>query len=428
MRKVVGSMRTGLIQQFLLESMVFSYFAFLAGLYPSFYLSKFRPVEVLKGRLASGSRHSSLRNVLVVFQFTTSVILIIATVVIYRQMQYIMNKKMGFDKDQVMLIQGTGTLDKKMKPFKNELLKLQGVSSVAISDFLPVSGGKRNMNTFYIAGREKIDVGVGAQSWWVDPDYCKTMGISLVVGRMFSYDIASDSTGVVVNETMVRKMGLKDPIGKVIAAGWNQHIIGVVADFNFESVKTEVGPLVLHRGDWATVVAVKTRTKDIASVIKQVGSVWKNFQPQQEIRYTFLDESYARMYADVKRMGDIFTSFASLAVIIACLGLFGLSAFMAEQRAKELGIRKVLGATVGQLAGLLSKDFLRLVLIGIFIASPVAWWGMHKWLQDFVYRIDIGLWIFAVAGGVVILIAGVTISFQALKAAIANPVKSLKTE
>ena len=472
LRKVVGSLRSGLIKQFLLESLVLSYFAFvlalglafallplfnrlaathlvilwtewwlapallvgatlvgvLAGLYPSLYLSRFRPVDVLKGRLSSGSHHSGLRSVLVVFQFTTSVILIVATVVIYRQMQFIMNKKMGFDKDQVMLIQGTGTLDKRMKPFKNELLKLQGVGSVSISDFLPITGGKRNMNTFYIAGREKMDAGVGAQSWWVDPDYLTTMGMRLKEGRMFSYDIASDSTGIVVNETLVKKMGLKEPIGKVISAGWNQHIIGVVADFNFESVKQEVGPIVLHRGDWATIVAVKMKATNVASVIKQVSGVWKSFMPQQEIRYTFLDESFARMYGDVKRMGDIFTSFASLAVIIACLGLFGLSAFMAEQRAKELGIRKVLGATVGQLAGLLSKDFLKLVLIAIFIASPIAWWGMHKWLQDYsdAYRIDIGIWVFAVAGGVVVLIALLTISFQSLKAAVANPVNALK--
>jgi len=174
------------------------------------------------------------------------------------------------------------------------------------------------------------------------------------------------------------------------------------------------------------VVAVKTKAKDIASVIRQVGGVWKSFVPQQELRYAFLDESFARMYGDVKRMGDIFTSFALLAVIIACLGLFGLSAFMAEQRAKEMGIRKVLGASVGQLAGLLSKDFLKLVFISIFIASPIAWWGMHKWLQDYVYRIDIGIWVFAAAGAIVVLIALLTISFQSLKAATANPVDSLK--
>jgi putative ABC transport system permease protein len=247
---------------------------------------------------------------------------------------------------------------------------------------------------------------------------------------MFSADIASDSTAVVINETMAKKLGLKDPVGKEIYNWYNQHIIGVVADFNFESVKEEVGPLVLHRDGWATMVTVKTNTADMGSLIRKVGAVWKNFSPHQELRYGFLDESFARMYADVKRMGGIFTSFAALAIVIACLGLFGLSAFMAEQRAKELGIRKVLGATVGQLAGLLSKDFLRLVFISIFIASPIAWLGMHKWLQDFAlaYRIDIGVWIFVAAGAMVITIALLTISFQALKAAFVSPAQSLKAE
>lgn len=472
LRKVVGSMRGGLIRQFLLESLVLSYFSFvlalglaaaflplfnslaathleipwtqwwllpvmllaasvigvLAGLYPSFYLSRFRPVEVLKGRVSRGSHHSGLRSALVVFQFTTSVMLIIATVVVYRQMQFIMNKKLGFDKEQLMVIQGTGTLDKQMKPFKNELLKLPGVTSVALADFLPIAGTKRNQNQTWIAGREKIDASLGAQHWWVDPDYAKTFGMKLVAGRMFSYDMASDSTAVVVNETLVRKLGLKDPIGKEIYTWWKQRIIGVVADFNYESIKQAIDPVVLHRGDWASSIAVKAKPQDLATTIKQIGAVWKTFMPQQELRYNFLDESFARMYADVKRTGDIFTSFASLAIIIACLGLFGLSAFMAEQRAKELGIRKVLGATVGQLVRLLSSDFLRLVLIAIFIASPIAWWGMHKWLQDYeaAYRIDIGVWIFGLAGGTVILIALLTISFQALKAATANPANSLK--
>jgi putative ABC transport system permease protein len=473
LRKVVGSLRSGLIRQFLVESLVLSYFSFLlaavlavvllpvfnrladtqlaipwtqwwlapvlllgatvigvlAGLYPSLYLSRFRPVEVLKGKLSAGSHHSGLRSVLVVFQFTTSVILIVATVVVYRQMQLIMHKKMGFDKEQVMLVQGTGVLEiKKQKSFKAELLKLQGISSVTVSDFLPVSGGKRNQNTFYIAGREKMDAGISAQSWWVDPDYLTTMGIRLKEGRMFAYDVASDSTGVVVNEALVKKMGLKDPIGKVINAGWNQHIVGVIADFNYESVKQEVDPLVLHRGDWSSMVAVKVKPGNIASVISQVGGIWKGFMPQQELRYTFLDESFARMYADVKRMGDIFSSFALLAVVIACLGLFGLSAFMAEQRAKELGIRKVLGATVGQLAALLSKDFLKLVLVAIFIASPIAWWGMHRWLQDYkeAYRIPIGIGVFAAAGAIVVGIALLTVSFQSLRAAVANPVEALK--
>ena len=502
LRKVVGSRRIGLVQQFLTESLLMSCCSFvlalglawvllplfnqltatklsipwtewwlvpvlllaatvvglLAGIYPSVYLSGFKPVEALKGQPShwrrlrtsgnkgrrsgevqmSGGRSgrsggrgvTGLRSVLVVFQFTTSVILIIATFVVWRQMQYIMNKKMGFDKDQVMLVQGTGVLDKQLTTFKNELLKLKEVKQVSVSDFLPIAGGKRNMNSFWKAGREKLDPRVGAQSWWVDPDYIPTMGMKMVRGRNFSAQMASDSTGVVINETMARRLGVTDPIGQLISNGGNipMHVVGVVGDFNFESVKDEIGPLVLHRGDWATVVAVKAGTGDLAALIRNVGSVWASFMPHQELRYTFLDDSFARMYADVQRTGSIFTSLAALAVIIACLGLFALSAFMAEQRRKEIGVRKVLGATVMQMAGLLSRDFIRLVGIAFLVAAPIAWWGMHQWLQGYVYRTDIGWGVFVMAGLLVMGIALATMSVQAVRAATANPASALKAE
>jgi len=474
LRKVVGSQRSGLIQQFLLESLVLSFVSFLfavvlawallplfnkmtdshmsfpwlewwlvpvvsiaatvvgvlAGLYPAVYLSRFRPVEVLKGTVARGSRGAGLRGALVVFQFTTSVVLIIATLVVYRQMQYILNRDLGYNKDQVMLIQGTGTLDKQQFTFKDELLKLPGVKAASVSDFLPVTGGKRNMNSFWKVGREKVDPRIGAQSWWVDQDYLSVMGMRLVRGRNVSEHIAGDSSAVVINQKMAEKLGVRDPIGVEINTGgsYKMHVVGVVADFNFESVKEEIVPLVLHLGHWATVVAVKTDTRDVAGLIKQVGAVWKSFMPQQELRYTFLDESFARMYGDLVRMQHMFTSLTTLAIIIACLGLFALSAYMAEQRRKEIGIRKVLGATVGQLASLLSRDFLRLVLVSIFIASPLAYWGMHKWLEDYVYRIEIGVWVFLAAAGMVVVIALATISVQAVRAALANPAMSLRSE
>ena len=475
LRKVVGSQRSGLVLQFLTESLVLSYFSFilalgmawvllplfrrltntaleipwtewwlfpgvllaatvvgvLAGLYPAVYLSRFRPVEVLKGFVGRGSRGSGLRSGLVVFQFTTSVILIIATFVVYRQVHFIMNKKMGYDKDQVMLIQGTGAMDnKKLATLKEDLLRLEGVKKVSISDELPVSGGKRNMMSYWKVGREKIDQRTSAQSWWVDPDYIATFGMKLVQGRSFIADIASDSSAIVINEAMAVKMGLKDPVGQELSFGgtFKMHVVGVVADFNYESVKDLVQPLALHLGNWATMVAVKTNTADIAGLIRKVGVVWKGFSPQQELRYNFLDEGFARMYDDVRRTGNIFTALATLAIVIASLGLFALSAFMAEQRQKEIGIRKVLGATVAQLTGLLSRDFLRLVLLSIFIASPLAYWGMHKWLQGYAYRIDIGFWVFVVAAGLVVVIALATISVQAVRAALANPVRNLRRE
>ncbi len=477
LRKVVGSQRSGLIVQFLVESLVLSYFSFLlalgmawvllpvfegitnarlqmpwaewwllpvvvsaatvvgvlAGLYPAVYLSRFRPVDVLKGSVARGSRGSGLRSALVVFQFTTSVILIIATIVVYRQVHFIMNKKMGYDKDQVMLIQGTGSMaNTKLASLKTTLLGLEGVKKVSISDMLPVSGGKRNMMSYWRVGREKLDQRVTAQSWWVDDDYIATFGMKLVRGRSFSANMASDSSAVVINEAMVARLGLKDPVGTELSYGdsarFKMRIVGVVADFNYESVKDVVQPLALHLGNWATMVAVKTNTADMAGLIKKVGAVWKTFSPQQELRYNFLDESFARMYDDVRRTGNIFTALATLAIVIASLGLFALSAFMAEQRQKEVGIRKVLGATVAQLTGLLSRDFLRLVLLSIFIASPLAYWGMHKWLEGYAYRAPISGWIFVLAGLLVAAIALLTISFQAIKAALANPARTLRSE
>ncbi|GGB01014.1 ABC transporter permease [Puia dinghuensis] len=474
LRKVVGSDRQGLVRQFLLESIVTSGFSFLlaiglaalllplfnrlagtsmhfpwaawwlvpgvvgasvvigliAGLYPAFYLSAFRPVQVLKGDISRGARHSGLRSGLVVFQFTTSVVLIIATIVVYGQMHFILNSKMGFNKDQVLLIQGTGSLGDKLPAFKNELLQLSGVQAVTNSDFLPISGSKRNGNTMYRVGREKLDPGTSLQRWDVDVDYLKVMGIKLVEGRNFSPSLASDSQAVIINQTMARKMGMTHPIGERINWGQGQGVlvIGVVEDFNYESVKQPIGSLMLILGNWTTTVAVRTHTTDMKGLLAGVDKVWRGFAPQQTLRYTFLDQSFEHMYADVQQTGNIFTSLATLAVCIACLGLFALSAFMAEQRRKEMGIRKVLGASVMEVAGLLSRDFLRLVALAIVIGSPIAWWMMHWWLQDYVYRITIGAGIFIGAAVLVMVIALLTVSWQALKTGTTNPAVALRSE
>jgi len=474
LRKVVGSHRSSLIKQFLTESLLFSFLSFglgillaglllpyfnmlaaksltipwaawwllpmmivaaivigiVAGLYPSFYLSAFKPINVLKGQVSRGTKNSLLRNGLVVFQFTTSIILIIGTLVIYKQTHYILNKKIGFDKDQVMLIQGTGTLGSKTKSFRDELLKLADVNDVSVSDFLPISGTKRNGNTFHREGKMNEDIGVGGQIWSVDYNYIKTMGMKIEEGRDFSRDMASDSAAVVINKTMAEKMNLKKPIGQQITNGWQHfNVVGVVEDFNYETMRQNVEPLCLVLGgDGSTIISVKIKTADAKNAIASIGSLWKNFAPSQPFRYTFLDEGFKNMYADVQRMGSIFTSFAILAIIIACLGLFALSAFMAEQRNKEIGIRKVLGASVSSITTMLSKDFVKLVVIAFVIAAPIAWWAMNKWLQDFAYRISIGWWMFFVAGIIVVLIALATISFQSIKAALMNPTKSLRSE
>ncbi|MBN8850686.1 MAG: hypothetical protein BGO55_30715 [Sphingobacteriales bacterium 50-39] len=474
LRKVVGSDRQGLIRQFLLESIVTSGFSFLlaiglaalllpyfnklagtsmhfpwtawwlapgvilassligliAGLYPAFYLSAFRPVQVLKGDVSRGARHSGLRSGLVVFQFTTSVVLIIATLVVYGQMHFILNSKLGFNKDQVLLIEGTGTLGQRLPDFKDQLLRLSGVQAVTNSDFLPISGRKRNGNTMYRVGREKLDPGTGVQMWNVDVDYLKVMGMKLADGRNFSPTLASDSQAVIINQTMARKMGMTHPVGQRINWGQGQGvpIIGVVEDFNYESVRQQIGPVVLMLGSWTTTVAVRTNTTNIKGLLDGIDNTWRTFSPHQALRYSFLDESFAHMYADVQATGNIFTSLAALAICIACLGLFALSAFMAEQRRKEMGIRKVLGASVMEVAGLLSRDFLRLVALAIVIGSPIAWWIMHWWLQDYVYRMTIGAGIFIGAGILVMLIALLTVSWQAIKAGTTNPAGILRSE
>jgi putative ABC transport system permease protein len=473
LRKVIGSDRLSLVRQFLTESMLFSMLSFLlaivlawlllpffnriagqslvfpwtawwlapvvlgaatvvgllAGLYPAFYLSGFQPIRVLKGDISRGSKNSNLRSVLVVFQFATSIVLIFASFIVYRQMNYIMERRPGFDKDQVVLIQGTHTLKDQLASFKSELQKLPGVKSVTGSDFLPITGGKRNMNTFRREGKEKEDAGTGAQIWRVDVDYLSTMGMKIVEGRNFSPALPSDSQTVIINQKMARDMQLKDPIGQRITNG-GQHflVIGVMEDFNFESIRQPIGPLCMTLGRRSSIVAVKAGGGDMAALIARIGSTWKSFSPHQAIRYEFMDERFRRMYADIQRTGSIFTSFTVLAVIIACLGLFALSAYMAEQRSKEIGIRKVLGATVSQVTGLLSKDFVKLVLIAIVIASPLAWWMMHKWLQDFAYRVEVSGWLLAASGGMVIGIALLTVSLQSVRAAMANPVKSLRAE
>jgi putative ABC transport system permease protein len=475
LRKVIGSYRIDLVRQFLTESLLFSALSFvlgfllawtllpffntladkslifpwkawwlapallfstavigiLAGIYPSFYLSSFKPIQVLKGQLSKGTRNAGLRSVLVVFQFTTSILLIIGTIIIYNQEQYILHKDVGFDKDQVMLIEGTNTIGNEIRTFKNELKKLPQVKDASIGDYLPIAGTKRDGNDFWNEGKINTDAPANGQFWVVDEDYLKTMGMHLAEGRNFSREIASDTQAVIVNQSMAKKLALgPNPIGKRITNGDGiRTVIGVVADFNFESMRANnIGGLCMILGISPSIVSVKLNSADVGKFIPTITAIWKKFSPDQPIRYSFLNESFANMYSDVKRTTAIFTCFAVLAIVIACLGLFALSSYMAEQRGKEIGIRKVLGASISGIAALVSKDFVKLVFLSIVIASPLAWWAMNQWLKDFAYRISIDWWVFALAGGVAIVIALLTVSFQSVKAATTNPVKSLRSE
>jgi len=473
-RKVLGSQRSNLISQFLTESILTSLMAMvlaigiaglllpylndlagkqlhfednrmllllviaalvvgvLAGSYPAFFLSSFEPVKVLKGKIATGLKGGWLRNSLVVFQFATAIILIVGTLVIYNQLTYIRNKKLGYNREQVLVIGNTLSLWTQAKTFKNEVLQLPGVDAGSITGSLPT---QTSLNTGIYskdAGRSEGQV-MGLTEWMVDADYIPTFGMQLAAGRNFSPDMPTDtSQAVILNETAVRLLGFTgDPLSKVLYAGNKAlHVIGVVKDFNAGSLRSTIPPAVLRLAESRQNIAFRVSTKDMPATIKQIESIYHRMDRMagQPFTYSFLDDNFNRLYNSEQRTGKLFLSFTFFAILIACLGLFGLVTYAAEQRTKEIGIRKVLGATVTGIVTLLSKDFLKLVGIAFVIAAPVAWFVMNRWLQDFAYRITISWWIFALAALFAIAVTLVTVGFQTVKAALMNPIRSLKSE
>ncbi len=474
LRKTVGAFKYNLIAQFLTESVVFSIISFIlgivlawvllpafngmaaktiaipwtawwflpillfsslivgcvAGLYPAFYLSAFKPVNVLKGTLSLGGKSGKLRSGLVIFQFTTSVILIIGTLIIYQQMDYILKKELGFDKEQVVILEGTDVLGNRADTFKEQLRQLPQVKAVSASYYLPIEGGNRNGNTFRRPDQGNEGRGIPAQIWRVDYDYIKTLGIKLKEGRDFSKEFASDSiNSIIINSRMVQELALTDPIGKEVDNnGQLWKVVGVVEDFHFKSLKEDISSLSLVIGNDIGAISLKLEKGNINEALASIESVWNKNIPNQSINYTFLDQEFTQMHEDVQRMGKIFNSFSLFALFVACLGLFALSAFMVEQRKKEISIRLVLGAPFKSIYELLTIDFMKLILISILIAIPIGWYMMSRWLEDFAYRITIGWEIFAVAGLIALAIAILTISYQSVGAALIQPLKSLRTE
>jgi putative ABC transport system permease protein len=480
-RKVLGTERQILIGQFIAESTLTSYLAFLfallltlvlipyfndisaktftvmslfqpqllafllilpfavgilAGYYPAFFLSSFRPIEVLKGKLNAGFKRSNLRNLLVTFQFVTSLTLVIGAIIVYQQLNYIQTKKLGFDKNQVLIVNGTGTLATNKDAFKNEVSQMAGVKSTSYAGYLPVSNSSRSDNTFSKEAVMDMKNGFNMQVWNIDYDYVPTLGMEIIKGRNFSKSYGSDSSAVLINETTAKVLGYDDPIGKKIytstgpTAGINTayEIVGVVKNFHYESLRQQVGPLCMRLGNNSWTAAFKINTKDVPSLVSQIEAKWKSMAPEMPFSYHFLDESFDQMYRAEQRVGKVALTFAILTILIACLGLFGLVTYMAEQRTKEIGIRKVLGASVSGIVTLLSREFLMLVIISVVIASPIAYYAMSQWLTEFAYRIEISWWMFLIAGLLAMAVSLLTVSYQAIRAALMNPVNSLKAE
>jgi putative ABC transport system permease protein len=480
-RKVLGSSRGSLVGQFLAESLLYTLLAMvvavlsvslllplfnqlaakalplsrllegpfvlalgigtlgvglLAGLYPAFYLSSFRAAAMAKGNAGAVPGSGGLRSTLVVFQFSLSILLIVGTLLIHRQLGYLQSHHLGFDKEQVVVVKTALASQHQALVFKGEASRHRGVQAGTVSGFLPVPSRRRS-DGWYPEGTADDKFMVPMQEWKVDPSYVATLGLGLRQGRNFTTGRAADAKAVLINESAARQLGYANPVGKIIHNGDNSatgklQVIGVVKDFHFESLRSEIGPVLLHQdtalGQSWEAVSFRLAPGDVRGTLAALEKRWRKTAPGLPFEYAFLDASFDALYRSEQRTGQLFTAFAAVAILIACLGLFGLSAFTAEQRTKELGIRKVFGASVPQLVRLLSGDFLRLVLLANVLAAPLAWWAGRHWLDHYAFRTSLGPGVFGLAAAASVGIALFTVGFQAFKAALTNPAKSLQNK
>lgn len=477
-RKVMGSAKMDLVGQFLLESIIMTALALLlsiilvqiflpafndisgktlsfsivqnpqiiivlllfglfigliAGSYPAFFLSSFKPILVLKGRFSGNKKSIGLRQGLVVFQFCVSVCLIIGTTIVYLQLSYIQNKKLGYDKDQLLVLSNSWALGKNEAIYKEILLKDSRVVNVTTSPYKPA--GPTNSNNSLAYPEADDSQMMRTLQYGVDDQYIPTMGMEMAAGRNFSKKFSSDSAAIVINETAAKAFGWgKNALGHNVTRLIDNNgkkkvyqVIGVVKDFHFKSLHETITPLLMvYENNWGLIVKIKTQ--DATGLLATMKTQWQSFGVEEPFSYAFMDDLVNNTYQAEQKTGVVLSIFGLLTIFIACLGLFGLATFTAEQRIKEIGVRKVLGANIGQIIGLLSKDFLKLVLIACVLAFPLAWYAMNEWLKSFAYKIDISWWIFALAGILSLMIAFLTVGYQSVRAALMNPVKSLKTE